>query len=175
MSCSAIAIPIALCYILPFVIGGAADIIDKTCNINSKNCNINDISFVPGNSQNSSDILYQTKFETPFVDKELLIKTLSEHGGEITENKENSVKFQIEKFILDFSREDINLPFSLTIKHTSRQNPQEKFTDISQEYTLNVQEQSYQSIVEKLKENNMQIEEEEIEEDNTIVLTINLD
>jgi hypothetical protein len=40
---------------------------------------------------------------------------------------------------------------------------------------MNVQEDAYMHIMEKLKENNMQVEEEEVMDDNTIVLTVNID
>ena len=40
---------------------------------------------------------------------------------------------------------------------------------------MNVQEESYLSIIEKLKENNMTVESEEVLEDNSIVLTVNLE
>ena len=42
-------------------------------------------------------------------------------------------------------------------------------------YALNVQEDAYLHIIDKLKENNMQIEEEEVMDDNTIVLTVNIE
>ena len=40
---------------------------------------------------------------------------------------------------------------------------------------MNVQESVYLKILDKLKSNNMQLESEEVEDDNTIVLTVNLD
>ena len=40
---------------------------------------------------------------------------------------------------------------------------------------MNVQESVYLKILDKLKNNNMQLESEEVEDDNTIVLTVNLD
>ena len=52
---------------------------------------------------------------------------------------------------------------------------EEKVDDINSEYALNVQEDAYLQIINKLKENNMEIENEEVQEDNTIVLTINLE
>ena len=54
-------------------------------------------------------------------------------------------------------------------------NIEEKVNDLNSEYALNVQEDAYLGIVEKLKENNMEIEEEEVLDDNTIVLTVNLE
>mgnify|MGYP003421077788 CR=1 FL=1 len=42
-------------------------------------------------------------------------------------------------------------------------------------YTLNVQEEAYMNIINKLQENNMELETEEVLDDNTIVLTVNLE
>ena len=50
-----------------------------------------------------------------------------------------------------------------------------KVGDLSGEYAMNVQEDAYLHIIDKLKDNNMQIEQEEAMEDNTIVLTVNID
>ena len=70
---------------------------------------------------------------------------------------------------------DDKAAFILPTGVLSTDNADEKINDISSEYGMNVQEASYLSIVEKLKENNMEIEEETVEDDNTIVLTINLE
>ena len=47
--------------------------------------------------------------------------------------------------------------------------------DIGNEYTINAQEVSYNKIKERLEEQNLDIENEEIYDDNTIVLTVNLE
>ena len=57
----------------------------------------------------------------------------------------------------------------------STDNAEEKVNDLNSEYALNVQEEAYLSIVNKLKDNNMEVEEEEVLDDNTIVLTVNID
>ena len=66
-------------------------------------------------------------------------------------------------------------PYFLRISCQNTDNAEEKLGDLSSEYALNVQEEAYLNIVDKLKENNMQIEDEEVMDDNTIVLTVNLD
>ena len=50
-----------------------------------------------------------------------------------------------------------------------------EISEITTEYSINVQEASYLHIIDKINENNMHLESETIEEDNTIVLTINLE
>ena len=114
-------------------------------------------------------------FETPFVDKDILIKTLEEHGvTNIIENN-STISGQVDNYSLTFKKESEEKPYVLKISCLNNDNPEEKIEDLNSEYSLNVQEDAYLHIIEKLKENNMQIESEEVEEDNTIVLTVNID
>ena len=46
--------------------------------------------------------------------------------------------------------------------------------DLSSEYGMNAQEESYLKIKERLAQKNLQIDEEEVLEDNSIVLTVNI-
>lgn len=114
--------------------------------------------------------------ETPFVDKELLFKTLEEHGcRNIKENEYGQISCKNGDYTFKFEKSEIDKPYYLNITYTNKDNVDEEFNDISNEYVVNVQESSYNSIIEKLKDNNMEIESEEICDDNTIVLTINLE
>ena len=47
--------------------------------------------------------------------------------------------------------------------------------DLNSEYRLNTQEENYIKIKERLDKQNLKIGEEEVFEDNTIVLTVNID
>ena len=117
--------------------------------------------------------------KTAFMDKELLIKTLEEHGvtnittGEVWET--NKISGQIDSYTLTFEKPSDDKPYYLKITCLDSDNPEEKLNDINSEYALNTQEETYLSIVEKLKDNNMKLENEEVLEDNTIVLTVNLE
>ncbi len=51
----------------------------------------------------------------------------------------------------------------------------ELINDINSEYALNCQEETYIKIKERLERKNLKIAEEEILEDDSIMLTINLD
>lgn len=114
-------------------------------------------------------------FETAFMDKDVLIKTLDEHGISNIEENNGIIKGKFEKYTLTFEKPSEEKPYNLIISSTKEFNANEMVEDLNNEYTLNVQEESYLSIVEKLKENNMEIEDEEILEDNTIVLTVNVE
>ena len=117
----------------------------------------------------------EKSLETPFMDKNILIKTLEEHGVQNIKDEFGKIQGEYESFSFTFEKNEVNKPYFLTIKYLEKDNIEEKMNDLSSEYALNVQEDAYLGIVEKLKENNMEIEEEEVLDDNTIVLTVNLE
>ena len=121
----------------------------------------------------ASDFLEKT-LETPFTNKELLLKRLEEHGIINISEENDTIKGNVDNYIPEFKKESAEQPYSLTIKYSTNSNVEEKITDLHSEYALNVQEDAYLSIIEKLKENNMELEEEVLD-DNTIVLTVNLE
>ena len=114
-------------------------------------------------------------FQTPFMDKKILIKTLEEHGISVAEEDYGKITGRIAAYTLTFTRNSESEPYNVVISHLEQDSADEKINDLNAEYALNVQEESYLSIIEKLKENNMELESEEVLEDDTIVLTINLE
>ena len=114
-------------------------------------------------------------FQTPFMDKNVLLKTLSEHGISIEKNLSNKIVGKISTYTLTFTRDSESEAYNVVISHLEKDNAEEKIQDLASEYSSNVQEESYLSIIEKLKENNLTLENEEVLEDDTIVLTINLE
>lgn len=101
----------------------------------------------------------EKSFETAFVDKELLIKTLEEHGvSNLKENEYGKITARTGSYELAFERMEADKPYFLMIKYLDTESAEQKLNDLSSEYALNVQEESYRSITEKLKENNMEIE-----------------
>ena len=63
----------------------------------------------------------------------------------------------------------------MQISYVSDKNLNEFVENIGAEYTANAQEISYNKIKERLADKSLEIYEEEIYDDNTIVLTVNLD
>lgn len=114
-------------------------------------------------------------FTTPFMDKEILIKTLSEHGISIEENFDNKIVGKFSTYNLVFTRNNESEAYNVVISYAEKDNAEEKIQDLNSEYASNVQEDSYLSIIKKLKDNKMELESEEVLEDDTIVLTINLE
>ena len=117
----------------------------------------------------------EKSLETPFMDKNILLKTLEEHGVKNIKDEFNKIQGEYDSYSFSFEKNEIDKPYYLTIKYLEKDNFEEKINDLNSEYALNVQEDAYLGIVEKLKENNLEIEEEEVLDDNTIVLTVNLE
>lgn len=172
MSCTVVSIPIALAYILAGVVASASNYYETISEVDentNKNNLCDEVHVI-----DEVNIL-EKEFETPFVDKNILFKTLEEHGAKNIVEEYGQIKAEVESYALTFEKRNSDEPYSLKISYCTGNNPVEKMNDLASEYTLNVQEESYLSIVDKLKENNMQVESEEVLEDNTIVLTINLE
>ena len=117
---------------------------------------------------------FNKNFDTIIMDKNALIKTLKEHGAtSIKENGEN-IECNCQYFHLNFTKENENSPYKMQITASENKGLDEFASDIGSEYTLNAQEISYNKIKERLEAQNLKISEEEIYEDNTIVLTVDL-
>lgn len=187
MSCTVVAIPMALHWIITAVAIGTVATVDKKLNMDL-NGDVSDYVSPKAdidlpNIAECDDVyvisdkqFLEKTLETPFVDKELLFKTLEEHGCKnIKENEYGQISCNNGNYTFKFEKSEIDKPYYLNITYTNKDNVDEEFNDISNEYVVNVQESSYNSIIEKLKDNNMEIESEEICDDNTIVLTINLE
>lgn len=184
MSCTVIAVPVLLFQAIGAVIAASAaagiandvastmDSIEKEKHLlNNDDCD--DVHVI------TAKHFMEKSFETVFMDKDILIKTLEEHGvvniksGEVWES--GKISGQVGSYNLNFTKESEDKPYFLTVTCLDSDNAEEKLNDLSGEYALNVQEETYLSIVDKLKDNNMELESEEVLDDNTIVLTVNLD
>ena len=196
MSCTVVAVPWALLGILSAItttataatVAGSVASINQNFfdNIREDYMELNDLR----NEQDFGNIneftdniqsvnvqnLIQKEYETPFTDKDILLKTLEEHGlKNIEELFDGTIKGEVDTFILVFNKNSETGAYSVKITCNCKDNADEKINDLNSEYALNVQEAAYLSIIEKLKQNNMQIEEETVDDDNTITLTINLE
>lgn len=119
--------------------------------------------------------LINKEFDTTIVDCETLLKTLKEHGATHIIESNGDISCECETFHLDFYKMNNNEPYKVKITYSEEANIQELMTNLASEYTTNAQEISYKKIKERLNEQNLSIDEEEIYEDNTIVLTVNLE
>ncbi|MCQ2739570.1 MAG: hypothetical protein MJ237_05010 [bacterium] len=179
MSCTVVALPYALAYTIGAVVlglGKSSQEMGKLIStLNTETFELDeDIENEDVHEINASHFI-EKDFETAFTDRDLLIKTLEEHGVHSITEYDGKIFGKVDNFTLNFEKSSVDKPYNLRITCTNSDNAEEKVQDLSTEYVLNVQENAYLSIVEKLKENNMQIESETVEDDNTIVLTINIE
>ncbi|MCR4880923.1 MAG: hypothetical protein K6A44_03110 [bacterium] len=131
--------------------------------------------------QNAVDIISK-EYETVFADRELLIKTLEEHGVEGISINGDSLTGKMGGFRIDCYREkptafDFKEAIPFTMKITadcSEEEITELINEFNSEYALNTQEENYIKIKERLEEQGLKIEEEEVFEDDVIVLTVNI-
>jgi len=114
------------------------------------------------------------EYQTVFNDKDLLIKTLQEHGVTDFETVGDNVNCRIEEFKLKFYRES-DMPYKFEITHSQGVESEEIIDNLGAEYAQNAQEATYLKIKERLTKSNLQIDDEEVLEDDSIMLTINLD
>ena len=187
MSCSVLAIPYALAWVFASAVSLNSKLeaieseMEQEASMMEKFNKFTSDSDIEVGSDCEVQVISEKHFiekslETPFVDKNLLLKTLKEHGVRaLSESDYGQITCYTGSYELKFERNVENKPYYLTIKCLDTDDAENKFAELGNEYSINVQEESYNNIVAKLKENNMQIENEEVCDDNTIVLTVNLE
>ena len=126
-------------------------------------------------AEKSNDKYRKLSFNTIIMDEEVLLKTLIERNAENIVRQDNKVLCDCEGYFLEFYKQNEKKPYKLTIGCREQKGLQEFVGNISSEYTTNSQEVSYNKIKFRLEEQNLTIENEEVFEDNTIVLTVNLE
>lgn len=178
MSCSVVALPIALSHLFVVVVANAINDYNQRKTEDALNAQVfqaqsnfnKEVQYIK-----AEDII-EKEFETAYMDKDILMKTLEEHGVvDIKEEYEGKITGSIDSFNLIFEKPSSDKPYNLRISCREKDCAEEKLNDLNSEYALNVQEEAYLKLIDRLKENNMHVEEEVVENDNTIVLTINLE
>lgn len=165
MSCEIIALPILLAQVIGSVI--AAEAARNLSKMETNDCE--DIHLI------TAQHFMEKDFETVFMDAKVLKKTLEEHGAVDISITGDKLCCVVDNYNLVFTRPSQDVPFQLRITCPDTESAENKLKDLNSEYAMNVQEQTYNSIIEKLQDNNMHLEDEEVLEDNTIVLTVNID
>ncbi len=122
-----------------------------------------------------AETIFSKKYDTMIMDKDTLIKTLEEHGANNIEIKDNDIFCYMDNLQLVFNKTNDEEPYKLSINYNEESDTDELVQNIGSEYTLNAQEISYNKIKDRLNQKNLKIESEEVYDDNTIVLTVNLE
>ena len=178
MSCSVVALPVALSHLLVLMVANAVNDYQQrkteqemeTRALQAQDDYNKDFQYI------KVDDIVEKEFETAYMDKDILIKTLEEHGViDIQEEYDGKITGIVDSFNLTFEKPSSEKPYNLKISCREQDCAEEKLNDLNSEYALNVQEDAYLNLIENLKANNMEVEDEVVEDDNTIVLTINLE
>ncbi|MGN0580941.1 MAG: hypothetical protein ACI4JE_08700 [Ruminococcus sp.] len=122
----------------------------------------------------TGNTIRKESFETSFADAELLHKTLVEHGCCVEKISENEMTVSTTNGILRYTRNSPLEAFRLVLDQIS--NPDvllEQIRSLETDYGRNVQTYTYQHIKQNLTED-MQIEDEQILEDDSLLLTIDV-
>ncbi|MBR1753402.1 hypothetical protein IJ732_01075 [bacterium] len=131
-------------------------------------------NYVHLNAKEVSDFL-EKEYVTTLLDDATLIKTLQDHGAVEIKEENGEISCLCESFRLCFYRIKKTDPYIMKAQFRSENGLEELIENLGEEYALNAQEISYNKIKERLESQNLKINEEEIYDDNTIVLTIDLD
>lgn len=112
-------------------------------------------------------------FPTNFRDGELLFRTLKEFGvNPVREG--HSIKCRVESSLLIF-RQSQDSPFYVEVRNAPDLSKVYQYlSDVDEDYKRCLQSMVYEKLKERVEEKNMTVESEEVLEDNSIVLTINI-
>lgn len=136
------------------------------------------------NNHVDSDIIKSIcrEYDTVFVNKDVLLKTLNDYGVDDIKDDGSRITCRLEGFTISFYKDiqygtaDESGNYKMFVKtDCNEEELQELMNNISEQYTSNTQEESYNKIKERLKKHNLEINDEEVLEDNSIVLTIDID
>lgn len=114
-------------------------------------------------------------FETVFCDTDILLRTLTEHGLQVSKLSNDYLICQIGSIKIEYTRKTEDGAFWATV--SGIQDIDEflaEFQCFESEYRQNVQTDTYNSLIENLQNSSMHIANEEILDDNSIVLTIDV-
>jgi hypothetical protein len=113
--------------------------------------------------------------ETAFNDLDLLHKTLTQHGLQVQRTEDGQLIVRSESGTLHYFRAAQDAPFSLRVSDvTNMPELLSNLDELENEYGRNVQTFTYHKVMTGLLEHGMTIDSEEILEDDSILLTLNL-
>ena len=141
------------------------------------------LDFIVSQSLKSEGRFFEEEYNTAFMDESLLKKTLEEHGC-VNFKKSDSDFFVCEyyDFQLEFYRKNQQTPYCMLLRCNQELNEYNElvdlpnfFLELQDEYKQNAQQKTYDTIKQRLTKHHLSIEDEEILEDDSIMLTVNLD
>jgi hypothetical protein len=113
-------------------------------------------------------------FPTNFRDGELLASTLRDHGLQPTAGPGGEVTCRVEQSTLRFRPAEEG-PFSVEVDNAPNLQPVFGFlSTLDEDYKRGVQAAAYEGLMSRVEEKNLTVESEEVLEDNSIVITLNV-
>ena len=113
--------------------------------------------------------------ETRFADADILHSTLKEHGVNTIIHNKNNVEAIFEAGRITYHKNPNDENFKMRISNVTNIDGLICDLDlIENEYDLNLQSYTYNSVINNLPEN-MSVENEEVLEDDSILITVNVD
>lgn len=113
-------------------------------------------------------------FPTNFRDQDLLIQTLREYKANPVLNNDGTIQCQMGKTSLEFDKIDNLYEVKITTDKAELRSTFNHLSNIDTNYKHTVQANTYQNMKEKIEEKDYTIEEEEVLEDNSIMITLNV-
>lgn len=114
-----------------------------------------------------------SQYKTTFTDESLLVKTIVEHGMQNVNIENGKISGNIENIKFEFEKQTDGV-YEMYITH-KESDDLTIVDELKEEYQSNVQEQAYLNIKEGLENRNLYVETEEVMEDNSIMITVNLE
>ena len=115
------------------------------------------------------------QIETRFNDASLLVKTLNEHGIQTFVESENRIITQFAEGRITYIRASEGAPFIMEVSEVGDiQCLLDELETIETEYQGNVQSYTYERVINNLPDG-MTIESEQVLDDNSIVITLNVE
>lgn len=114
------------------------------------------------------------KYPTNFNDEDLLIKTLTEYGADPIKDSSGDIIIKLAGNEFKFHKIGQE-PYEAEIKSTGDQKQiYNHLSLIDGDYKSNVQDYTYENLKKRLNDRNLNIESEEVLDDNSIVITVNI-
>ncbi len=112
---------------------------------------------------------------TAFQDRELLLKTLKQHGLTVTEEKQDHFIICTDNGEIHYRRQNESLPFEMEVsKIRDTEKLMAELKEFEEEYGRNVQAYTVNKIMASLKEHGLTKQEEEVLPDDSILLTLSI-
>ena len=121
------------------------------------------------NNKSSQSYTYKTNY----TDKGILINTLTEHGAKNISEKNENITCELFGMQMTYSKNNSSENYNLIIDRvTNKTECEGLISELNEEYGLNIQEMTYKKILERIESENLHLESEEVLDDSSIVLTI---